>query len=137
MFALSLVVLALVAVMVVASFLGGTDEVIIEFANVTITTSVGGVFVAGVLAGVVALVSIVALKISIQRLRQRNREVRELRRRAELAAPARPAADRPESDAGQRTREPASAETSATDTGADGRTRQASDGEPPGDDERS
>jgi uncharacterized membrane protein YciS (DUF1049 family) len=137
MFALSLVVLALVAVMVVASFLGGTDEVIIEFANVTITTSVGGVFVAGVLAGVVALISIVALKISIQRLRQRNREVRELRRRAELAAPARPAADRPESDAGQRAREPAGAETSASDTVADGRTRPASDRETTGDDERS
>jgi hypothetical protein len=91
MLVLALILLALVIVMVVASFTGGTDEVIVEFANVTITTSVGGVFVTGVLAGIVALLSLLALKISIQRIRHRNREVRELRRRAEQAAP--PAAE--------------------------------------------
>lgn len=135
MFALSLVLLVLVAVMVVASFAGGTDEVIIEFANVTVTTSVGGVFVAGVLAGVVALVSIVALKISIQRLRQRNREVRELRRRAELAAPA--GAGQSESDADQRPRERAAADASASDTAADVATRQTGDDDTTADDKRS
>jgi uncharacterized membrane protein len=109
MLALALILLALVVVMVIASFTGGTDQVIIEFANVTITTSVGGVFVTGVLAGVVALLSLVALKISIQRIRHRNREVRELRRRAEQAAP--PAAEPSRGEAATRTEdEPGQAE---------------------------
>ncbi len=86
MLALAIILLAIVAVLIVASFTGTSEEVVIEFANVTITSSVGGVFVAGVAAGLVALASIVALKMSISRRRRHNREVRELRRRAELAA---------------------------------------------------
>jgi uncharacterized membrane protein YciS (DUF1049 family) len=88
MLVLAIILLALVATMVVASFVGTSEEVVIEFANVTITSSVGGVFVTGVVAGLVALASLVALKVSISRRRQHNKEVRELRRRAEMAAPA-------------------------------------------------
>lgn len=88
MFALAIILLAIVAVLVVASFVGTSEQVVIEFANVTITSSVGGVFVTGVIAGLVALASLVALKVSISRRRQHNKEVRELRRRAERAAPA-------------------------------------------------
>lgn len=88
MLVLAIILLALVAVLVVASFVGTSEEVVIEFANVTVTSSVGGVFVTGVVAGLVALASLVALKMSISRHRQHNKEVRELRRRAEMASPA-------------------------------------------------
>lgn len=88
MLALAIILLALVAVMVVASFVGSSDDVVVEFANVTITSSVGGVFATGVVAGLVALASLVAVKVSISRRRQHNKEVRELRRRAEMATPA-------------------------------------------------
>lgn len=88
MLVLSIILLAIVGALVVVSFVGTSEEVVIEFANVTITSSVGGVFVTGVAAGLVAFASAAALKMSINRQRQRSKEVRELRRRAEQAAPA-------------------------------------------------
>ena len=88
MLVLAIILLALVAALVVASFIGASEEVVIELANVTVTSSVGGVFVTGVVAGLVALASLVAVKVSISRRRQHQKEVRELRRRAEMAAPA-------------------------------------------------
>lgn len=85
MLALALVVLALVAVLVVASFVGSSEEVVVEFLNVTITTSVGGIFVAGFVAGLVALAALYSVRTSVRRIRKRQQEVRELRQRAEGA----------------------------------------------------
>jgi uncharacterized membrane protein YciS (DUF1049 family) len=82
MLALALVVLALVAVLVVASFVGSSEEVVVEFLNVTITTSVGGIFVAGFVAGLVALAALYSVRTSVRRIRKRQQEVRELRQRA-------------------------------------------------------
>ncbi|NIR61985.1 MAG: hypothetical protein GWO02_22125, partial [Gammaproteobacteria bacterium] len=76
--ALAIVVLALVIFLVVVSFVGTSEEVVIDFANVTITASAGEVFVSGVAAGLVALASLVALKISLRGLWNRRKEVREL-----------------------------------------------------------
>lgn len=83
MLALALVVLALVAVLVVASFVGSSEEVVVEFLNVTITTSVGGIFVAGFVAGLIALAALYSVRTSVRRIRKRQQEVRELRQRAE------------------------------------------------------
>lgn len=86
MLALAIVVLALVIFLVVVSFVGSSQEVVIDFANVTITASVGEVFVAGVVAGLVALASLVALRISVRGLWNRRKEVRELRRQVGVTA---------------------------------------------------
>jgi uncharacterized membrane protein YciS (DUF1049 family) len=89
MLALALVLLVLVAILVVASFVGSSEEVVVEFLNVTITTSVGGVFVAGFVAGLIALASVYSIRTSVRRIQKRRSEVRELRWQAEQAAPAR------------------------------------------------
>jgi len=88
MLALALLLLFIVAVLVVVSFVGSSDEVVIEFLNVTVTTSVGEVFVTGFVAGLVTLAALVAIWTSVRRIRKRREEVRELRRRAERTAPA-------------------------------------------------
>jgi uncharacterized membrane protein YciS (DUF1049 family) len=85
MLALALVLLALVAVLVVASFVGSSEEVVVEFLNVTITTSVGGIFVAGFVAGLVALAALYSVRTSMRRIRSRRQEVNELRQRADAA----------------------------------------------------
>lgn len=96
MLALAIVLIALVIFLVVVSFTGTSQEVVIDVVNVTITASVGQVFVAGVAAGLVALASLVALKISLRGLWNRRKEVRELRRQVgaaeEHGAPDRTAA---------------------------------------------
>lgn len=93
MLALALVLLVLVAMLVLASFVGSSEEVVIEFLNVTITMSVGGVFVAGFVAGLIALASLYSIRTSVRRIQQRRSEVRELRWQAEQAAPARAETD--------------------------------------------
>ncbi|HEX6336296.1 MAG TPA: hypothetical protein VFZ85_05030 [Jiangellaceae bacterium] len=94
MLALALVLLLLVAILVVASFVGSSEEVVIEFLNVTVTTSVGGVFVAGFVAGLIALASLYSIRTSVKRIQQRRSEVRELRRQAGQTAPAGAESDR-------------------------------------------
>ncbi len=109
MLALAIVVLALVIFLVVVSFVGTSEEVVIDFANVTITASAGEVFVSGVAAGLVALASLVALKISLRGLWNRRKEVRELRRQVgaaeEHGAPDRTAAG-PEHEEGSAAAQP-------------------------------
>lgn len=136
MLALSIILLVIVAALVVASFVGGTDEVIVELGNVTITTSVGGVFVSGVLAGVLGLISLLALKISIQRMSQRTKEVQELRRRAGLAAPAGGRTTEPEGNAESRPRELTTDERTVADTTFDPGHRSAAERDSTPDDER-
>ena len=87
MLALALVLLVVVAMLVVASFVGSSEEVVVEFLNVAITTSVGGVFVSGFVAGLVALASLYSIRTSVRRIQKRRSEVEELRRQAEQAAP--------------------------------------------------
>ena len=87
MLALALVLLAVVAVLVVASFVGSSEEVVIEFLNITITTSVGAVFVSGFVAGLIALAALYAIRTSVRRSQRRRDEVRELRRQAERPTP--------------------------------------------------
>jgi uncharacterized integral membrane protein len=88
MLALALALLAIVALLVIASFAGSSDEIVIEFLNVTVTASVGGVFVAGVISGLVALASVLTARVSWRRRRKRNKEIQELRRRAAQTTPA-------------------------------------------------
>jgi uncharacterized membrane protein YciS (DUF1049 family) len=127
MLALALVLLVLVAMLVVASFVGSSEEVVIEFLNVTVTTSVGGVFVGGFVAGLIALASLFSIRTSVRRIQQRRSEVRELRWQAEQAAPA-----RAETDHDRR------ADTEATASGSDAtgaqeeRTGPQPGNEPPG-----
>lgn len=82
---LAIVLLVLVMLLVVISFVGSTDEILLEFWNVTVTTSVAGVFLTGVVAGLVTLAAVLMLRISVRRANKRRREVRELRERARAA----------------------------------------------------
>ena len=90
MLALAIVLLALVAALVVASFVGSSEEVVLEFLNVSITTSAGGVFVVGFVAGLVTLASLYLIRTSLRRSQKRRKELSELRRQAALAAPTTP-----------------------------------------------
>jgi hypothetical protein len=87
MLALAIVLLVIVLLLVVVSFAGSSEELVIDFLNVTITTSVGGVFVAGVVCGLIALASALALRRSWRRRQARADEVRELRRLAGVPDP--------------------------------------------------
>lgn len=87
MLALAIVLLLIIALLVVASFAGSSEELVIDFLNVTITTSVGGVFVAGVVCGLIALASALALRRSWRLHQARTEEVRELRRLAGIPDP--------------------------------------------------
>lgn len=87
MLALAIVLLLVVVLLVVASFAGSSEEIIIEFLNVTITTSVGGVFVSGVVCGLIALASALAVRRSWRIRQARTEEVRELRRLAGVPDP--------------------------------------------------
>ena len=87
MLALAVVLLLVVAVLVIASFAGSSEELVIEFLNVTITTSVGGIFLTGVGCGLVALASALALRRSWRLRQARAEEVRELRRLAGVPDP--------------------------------------------------
>lgn len=95
MLALAIVLLLIVVLLVVASFAGSSEELVIEFLNVTITTSVGGVFVTGVVCGLVALASVLALRRSWRHHQARTEEVRELRRLAGVPDPNDPDATQP------------------------------------------
>lgn len=99
MLALAIVLLLLVVLLVVASFAGSSEELVIEFLNVTITTSVGGVFVTGVVCGLIALASVLALRRSWRHHQARAEEVRELRRLAGVPDPDNPDATQPPSKA--------------------------------------
>lgn len=119
MLALALVLLVLVAMLVLASFVGSSEEVVVEFLNVTITTSVGGVFVAGFVAGLIALASLYSIRTSVRRIQKRRSEVRELRWQAEQAAPARAETSRDTAAATDRDRR-ADAESTTSGSGATG-----------------
>jgi uncharacterized membrane protein YciS (DUF1049 family) len=119
MLALALVLLVLVAMLVLASFVGSSEEVVVEFLNVTITTSVGGVFVAGFVAGLIALASLYSIRTSVRRIQKRRGEVRELRWQAEQAAPARAETSRDPAAATDRDRR-ADTESTTSESGATG-----------------
>lgn len=87
MLALAIVLLLVVVLLVVVSFAGSSEELIIEFLNVTITTSVGGVFVSGVVCGLITLASTLAVRRSWRIRQARDEEVRELRRLAGVPDP--------------------------------------------------
>jgi hypothetical protein len=111
MLALAIVLLVIVLLLVVVSFAGSSEELVIDFLNVTITTSVGGVFVAGVVSGLIALASALALRRSWRRRQARADEVRELRRLAGVPDP-----DEHEPAADTKTDSPSQASSSSTES---------------------
>jgi uncharacterized membrane protein len=82
MILIALLLLAAAIALVVAALLGQSADVTVDFFDVSIATNTAEVFLAGVLTGVIALFSLVLLRMSLRRSRQRREEVRELRRRA-------------------------------------------------------
>lgn len=115
MLALAIVLLLVVGILVIVSFAGSSEEIVIEFLNVTITTSVGGVFVSGVVCGLIALASMLGLRRSWRLNQARAEEVRELRRLAGIPDP-----DETESAATESSSAPSQATAESGRTSADG-----------------
>jgi uncharacterized integral membrane protein len=80
---IALIFLALVIFAVVAAVTADADAVSVDIFGTNIDTTVIEIFLAGVLTGLLALASIVLLRIAMRRSWQRRQEVRELRRQAQ------------------------------------------------------
>jgi uncharacterized membrane protein YciS (DUF1049 family) len=80
---LALILLAIAIFLVVVAFSGRGDQVDIDVFDFNIDTTVTEVFIAGVVTGIIALASLVLLRVSLRRSWQRRREVRDLRRQAQ------------------------------------------------------
>jgi uncharacterized integral membrane protein len=83
MIVIALIFLALVIVAVVAAVTADAEAVSVDIFGTNLDTTVIEIFLAGVLTGLLALASIVILRIAMRRSWQRRQEVRELRRQAQ------------------------------------------------------
>ena len=82
---IAVLMLALVIVAVVAAVTADADAVSVDIFGRNIDTTVTEVFLAGVITGLVALASIVVMRIAMRRSWLRRQEVRALRQRAQQA----------------------------------------------------
>lgn len=76
--------LVVAAVVVVAAVATGSDAVAVEVFNVDLELTIWGVFVAGVVTGLVVLAGIAALVVGVRQVRARRHEVEELRRKVAM-----------------------------------------------------
>jgi uncharacterized integral membrane protein len=89
MLVVALVLFAVAVVLAVAVLVAGAEPVEFDVFNVTVDTTLGMVFVAGLIAGLALLAAVAALIVGTRRMRTRRREVRSLRRKvAELEGDA-------------------------------------------------
>jgi uncharacterized integral membrane protein len=98
MLVVALVLFAVAVVLAVAVLVAGAEPVEFDVFNVTVDTTLGIVFLAGVIAGFALLAAIAAMIAGTRRVRTRRREVRSLRRKVaklEGEAPAPAHADEP------------------------------------------
>lgn len=77
----ALVLLAVAVVFTVAALVAGSESVTFDLLDRTVETTVGIVFLAGVVAGLALLAGIAAALVGTKRARARRREMRELRRK--------------------------------------------------------
>ena len=80
---IAIIFLALVIFAVVAAVTADADAVSVDIFGRNIDTTVIEIFLAGVLTGLLALASIVLLRMAVRRSWLRRQEVRELRRQAQ------------------------------------------------------
>ena len=80
---IALILLALVIFAVVAAVSADAEAVSVDIFGTNLDTTVIEIFLAGVLTGLLALASIVILRIAMRRSWLRRKEVRELRRQAQ------------------------------------------------------
>jgi uncharacterized integral membrane protein len=89
MLVVALVLFAVAVVLAVAVLMAGAEPVEFDVFNVTVDTTLGIVFVAGLVAGLALLAAVAAMIAGTRRMRTRRREVRSLRRKvAELEGEA-------------------------------------------------
>ncbi|PSL00410.1 hypothetical protein CLV30_11670 [Haloactinopolyspora alba] len=81
MILLALLLLAVTVVVVVAVVLDGSGSVAVDVFGLEFDTTVWGVFVAGVVTGLVALAGLAALAAGVRRIRARREEIVQLRRK--------------------------------------------------------
>jgi uncharacterized integral membrane protein len=96
MLVVALLLFAVAVVLTVAVLVAGAEPVEFDVFDVTVDTTIGIVFLAGVIAGLALLAAVAAVIASTRRVRTRRREVRGLRRKvAELEGEEPAHADEP------------------------------------------
>lgn len=81
MIAFGLLLLAVAVALVFVAIWEGGDALGVEAFGLTADTTISGVFLAGVLTGLIALTGVVALSVGVRRKREHNREFEYLRQR--------------------------------------------------------
>lgn len=103
MIGLAIVLFIVVIVLVVAVVLEGGDPVTLQVFDFSLDTTVVGVFLAGVLTGLVALAAFALLMIGVRRSQARRKEIEYLRQKVAEREPVEPLID---PDSGTSTAEP-------------------------------
>jgi uncharacterized integral membrane protein len=96
MLVVALVLFAVAVVLAVAVLVAGAEPVEFDVFNTTVDTTLGIVFVAGVIAGIALLAAVASMIAGTRRVQTRRREVRSLKRKvAELQSEAPAHTDEP------------------------------------------
>lgn len=90
---LALVLVVLVTLLVIAVILGGDTSVTLDVVGVEIEATAVGLFLTGLIAGVVVTLAALMLRIGLRGMLRRRQRMRELERRARDAEAAHPTAD--------------------------------------------
>jgi hypothetical protein len=93
MIALAIILFLVAISLVIAVVLEGGDPVTLQVFDFTLETTVIGVFLAGVLTGLVALAGLAVLMIGIRRAQARRKEIEYLRQKVAEREPVEPLVD--------------------------------------------
>lgn len=85
---LALLLLTVAILLIVAAVVEGSDPMAVEVFDLDLDTTIWGVFVAGIAAGLIALAGLTALRVGIQQTRARRREIKYLRQKVAEQEPA-------------------------------------------------
>lgn len=106
MIMVGVLLLAVAIFVIVTAVAAGGDSVAIEVFNVEVEPTAWGVFVAGVVTGVIVLAGVVALVVGIRQVQARLGEIEELRRKVAMLEAGEPSADPDDSGNDGRTDQP-------------------------------
>lgn len=93
MIGLAIFLLVVAIALIVAAVLEGGDTVALQVFGVDLDTTVVGVFLAGVLTGLIALAGFAALMIGIRQAQARRKEIEYLRQKVAEREPVEPLVD--------------------------------------------
>lgn len=130
---LAVLLLAIAALLIVAAVLDGAAPVEVDPAGISVDTTVSGVFITGIVTGLLVLGGIAAVLVGIQQVRAHRKEIEYLRQRvAEQDKTARPAGNTqvdpsPDKSTGKDKRDKGEAEMAGTSRREKRRTDRSAD----------